>query len=188
MKMNYFSKTVVVAGCISLAALSCKKESATPEDNDNEIITTVELQFTEQGTSNTLTYKWEDLDGDGGNAPVIDEIVLAPGKVYEAQLSLLDKTKTPAENITEEVEEESADHRFYFMPTAGSNITVDNLNNDGNGIPLGITSRWTTTTTADGSVNIVLRHYPDGGKAADDLVNSSKSSTDVDVTFNTKLE
>lgn len=188
MKMNFVSKTAMAAGFISMLAVACKKESPQPEDNDNEVITTVELRFTEQGTTNAVSYKWEDLDGDGGNAPVIDEITLSPNKKYDVQLSLWDKTKTPAENITEEVEEEAADHRFYFIPTATSNITVNNLNNDGSGIPLGVTSQWTTTGAADGSVNIVLRHYPEGGKAADDLVTSSKSSTDADVTFNTTIE
>ncbi|MBX3255292.1 MAG: hypothetical protein KF862_14220 [Chitinophagaceae bacterium] len=188
MKMNFFSKTVIAAGCVALFAVSCKKESAKPEDNDNEIITTVELHFTEQGTGSSLTYKWEDLDGDGGNAPVISEIVLAPEKVYDVQIVLLDKTKTPVEDITEEVEEEAADHRFYFIPSGESNITIDDLNNDSDGIPLGITSRWTTAAAANGSVNIVLRHYPDGGKAANDLVSSSKSSTDADVTFSTKIQ
>ncbi|MGN6435260.1 MAG: hypothetical protein ACTHMM_01955 [Agriterribacter sp.] len=188
MKMNVVSKTAIVAGCVSLLAVACKKESPKPEDNDNEIITTIELLFTEQGSNTSVTYKWEDLDGDGGNAPAIDEIKLAPNKVYNVQLSLWDKTKTPAENITEEVQEESDDHRFYFIPAATSNITIGGLNNDKNGVPLGVTSQWTTTDAASGSVNIVLRHYPEGGKAADDLVTSSKSSTDADVTFTTKVE
>ncbi|MBX2922650.1 MAG: hypothetical protein KF746_10700 [Chitinophagaceae bacterium] len=188
MKMNLFSGTAVIAGFISLAVVSCKKESAKPEDNDNEVITTVELHFTEQGTSNVKTFKWEDLDGDGGNAPVIEEITLTPDKVYDVHIKLLDKTKTPVEDVTEEVEEESQDHRFYFIPTAGSNITIDNLDNDDNDIPLGLTSTWTTAAAATGSVNVVLRHYPNGGKAEGDPVNSSKSSSDVDVTFNTKLQ
>lgn len=187
MKTTTIKTAALIATVISFATVSCKKEKPEQEHNDNEMITTVELQFTEQGTSTPFTFKWQDLDGDGGNAPIIDEIKLAPNKVYNVSLKLWDNTKTPAENITEEVAEEGADHRFYYTPS-GPNIAVSNLNNDSNGVPLGITSTWTTTGAAEGTIGVVLRHYSQGGKEAGDPVNSSKSSTDVDVSFNTVVE
>lgn len=187
MKTNKFGTIAFLVATVVFATTSCKKEKANQEDNDNEVITTVELNFTEQGTSNTTTFKWQDLDGDGGNAPVVDNIELAPNKTYAVTLRLLDETKSPVDNVTEEVEAESQDHRFYFTPSANSNITVSSLNNDTNGIPLGTTSTWTTTTDAEGTIGIILRHYPDGGKATEDPVNSTKSSTDVDVRFMTVI-
>jgi hypothetical protein len=67
---------------------------------------------------------------------------------------------------------------------------VSNLNNDGNGVPLGITSTWTTTAVATGTINVTLRHYPGNppNKAANDPVNSPKSSTDIEVSFNTRIQ
>jgi hypothetical protein len=67
---------------------------------------------------------------------------------------------------------------------------VAGLDNDGNGVPLGITSTWTTGAVATGKTKITLRHYggTPPGKAAGDLVSSSKSSTDIEVDFNTKIQ
>lgn len=178
-------RLLAVASIIALGISSCKKDNM-EEENDNEVITTVEVRLTEQGTSTEQVYKWEDLEGDG--SPIIQDIVLAPGKVYNVSLKLYDKTKTPVENTTEDIEEEAVDHRFYFQPSVGSNITVSNLDNDDNGVPVGLTSVWTTGAVATGTINIVLRHYENGGKELSDDVNSSKSSTDVDVTFTTKVQ
>lgn len=170
----------------SIATTACKKEKHEEEHNDNEIITTVELKFSSQGNPD-LIYTWKDLDGDGGNAPAIDQIVLAPNTTYQASLKLLDETRNPAEDITEAIRQEDTDHRFYY--TSGNSVVeISNLNNDRNGIPLGTTSTWTTGDDGNSTVNIVLRHYPQGGKDASDAVNSSKSSTDVDVSFNVSVE
>lgn len=173
----YFIAALVMA----FAIVSCKKE--TPEENDNEVITTVEVHVTEQGTSNTLVFKWEDLDGIGGNNPVIEKILLNADKKYDVELVLLDKTKSPVENITEEVEEENEDHRFYFTPSSGLALVVDGLDLDDSGVPLGIHSQWSAGAAGSGSIQVLLRHYPNGGKEASDPATSGKSSTDADASF-----
>lgn len=50
----------------------------------------------------------------------------------------------------------------------------------------GITSTWTTGAVATGTLKVTLRHYGGNppGKAIGDDVNSPKSSTDIEVTFN----
>lgn len=178
---------VLLTGSIFTA---CKKDDPEPEENDNEVITTVKLTFTPQGGGAALTYQYRDADGPGGAEPTVEEIVLAPSKTYDVTVQLLNETETPAEDITLEVKEENAAHRFYYEPSSGSNITVSDLNNDDNGVPLGITSKWTTGAVANGTVKVTLRHYPGNppGKAAADPVNSTKSSTDAEVTFNTKIK
>ncbi len=172
---------------VAVIIVSCKKETNKPEENDNEVITTIEVKATEQGTNNTVTFKWEDLDGEG-DAPVIDPIVLDPNKIYDVELTLLDKTKNPVVNTTEEIAEESVDHRFYFEPSLGTGITVSGFNTDDNSIALGTESVWTTTSLGTGTIKIILRHYPEGGKEASDPVNSSKSSTDAEVHFNVTVD
>lgn len=174
----------------SLLLSSCEKDKDEHEEHEEEVITTLQLSFAPTDGGNTVTYKYEDLDGDGGNAPTIDQIVLAPNKTYNVSLQLLNKTVNPPADITEEVEEEGHAHRFYYEPSTGSNITVANLNNDTNGMPLGITSTWTTSGAGTGNIKITLRHY--GGnppnKAANDPVNSPKSATDIEVVFNTSIQ
>lgn len=180
-------KPLLAIVAFALAITSCKKD-VVEEENENEVITTVQLTFTPTGAGAPLTYKWEDLDGDGGAAPVIDMVTLAVNTTYNVQLLLLDKTKNPVDTTSNEVMEEAEDHRFYFEPSAGSNITVSNLDNDPNGVPVGLNSTWTTTTAATGTMKITLRHYENGGKAVADAVNDPKSSTDAEATFNTKVQ
>ena len=182
-------KIALVILVSSAVITSCKKDKM-EEPNDNEVITTIILTFVPAGGGATLTYQFDDADGPGGTAPSQQEIVLAPAKTYAVTVQLLDKTKTPDADVTTEVASEPDAHRFYYEPTAGSNLTVSGLNNDAAGIPLGITSTWETGAIATGKIKVTLRHYPGNppGKAAGDLVSSTKSDTDIEVEFNTKIQ
>lgn len=167
---------------------ACKKDKE--EGNDEEVITTMILKLTPTTGGATVQFKYDDPDGPGGSAPTKEVVTLAPNKKYDVEILLLNKTVNPADTISAEVEEESDAHRFYFEPAAGSNITVSDLDTDDNGVPLGLNSVWTATTTATGKIKITLRHYPGNppGKAVADLVNSSKSGTDTEVEFDTKIQ
>ena len=181
----------VAMGLLVFGALitSCKKNSV-EEPNDEEIITTMKLTFVPVGGGDTLTYQFRDPDGAGGTAPTQDEIVLEPSKTYNVSVLILNETESPAKDITLEVAEEADAHRFYYEPEAGSNIIVTGLDNDGNGVPVGITSTWTTSSLANSKIKVTLRHYggTPPGKTVEDLVNSSKSNTDIEVEFNTKIQ
>lgn len=171
------------------AFYSCKKE-ATPETNDEEIITTMKLTFTPIGGGSSFSYQYDDADGPGGNAPIQDEIVLLSSTSYTVSLQLLNKTTNPATDITTEIQAESDAHRFYYEPSAGSNITVSQLDNDTNGVPLGVNGTWAAGSASNGTLKITLRHYPGTppGKETADPVNSAKSATDVEVVFNTRVQ
>jgi hypothetical protein len=179
---------IMIGICLVGALTSCKKDKK--EENQEEVITTMKLTFVPVGGGTTLTYQFDDPDGPGGTAPTQDQIVLAPSKTYNVTVQLLNKTENPVADVTLEVQTEQNAHRFYYQPSGGSNITVSALNNDVNGVPLGITSTWTTGAVATGTIIVTLRHY--GGtppnKAAGDLVNDSKSSTDIEVNFNSKIQ
>ncbi len=174
----------------SLFITSCGKDDPAPDKNDEEVITTMKLSFVPIGGGATLSYQFDDPDGPGGRTPTQQEIVLAPGAAYNVTLQLLNNTTNPVTDITLEVLAEANAHRFYYEYSGSSNITVSGLSNDGNGIPLGITSVWSTGAIGTGKIKVTLRHYagtpPD--KAAGDLVNSPKSATDVAVEFNTRIQ
>lgn len=186
MKMKKIALSVLMAGVL---ITSCKKDKP-EEPNEEEVITTMKLTFVPVGGGATLTYQFDDPDGPGGTAPTQQEIVLAPTKSYNVTLQLLNKTETPVADITLEVQNEATAHRFYYEPSAGSNITVSGLDNDANGVPLGTTSTWATGAVATGKIKVTLRHYAGTppNKAFEDLVNSSKSSTDIEVEFNVNIQ
>ena len=190
MKKQLLNFSLLLLSSSVLFLSSCKKDTH-GESHDEEVITTMQLTFVPQGGGATVTYKFDDPDGpNGGTAPTKDQIVLAPNKTYNVTVQLLNKTVTPAKDITVEVVEEAAAHRFYYEPSSASNITVSGLNNDPSGIALGITSTWTTGAAATGSTKVTLRHYPGTppNKAANDPVNSTKSSTDIEVDFSTSVQ
>lgn len=167
---------------------ACKKETGV-EINDEEIITTVQLNFKDSATGNVTSFNYDDADGPGGLLPVQDSVFLMPNSTYELTVKLFNKTVQPVLDITEEVEEEGIAHRFYYLPSAASNLTITTLDVDANGVPLGIHSLVHTGATGLGVLRIILRHYPGTppDKAISDAENSPKSSTDVDVSFDTKL-
>ncbi|MDA3613974.1 hypothetical protein [Polluticaenibacter yanchengensis] len=167
----------------TIVLVACTKKDVEEENHDNELITTLQLQFTPVGGGATKTFAWKDLDGDGGNAPVIDAIDLPANTTYNFTVKVLDESKNPVEDITAEILEDAANHRFYYVPGEGADIKITNLNKDANNVTLGSTGQWQTSTAVNKNVRVVLRHYSRGGKQEADLINDSKSSTDIDVTF-----
>ena len=186
-------KTIQFLSLLTIGATlftSCKKDPVV-EDNDNEVITTMQLRFVPLGGGTTVTYAYDDADGPGGAAPTKQTITLAPNKSYNVTLTLLNKTANPITDITTDINgAEAIAHRFYFASTANSNITISSLNNDPNGVELGTSSTWSTGAIATGKTTVTLRHYGGNppGKAITDLVSSTKSSTDIEVQFDTVIQ
>lgn len=182
----------ILMGTVVIGVLfsACSKDDDNKEENEEEVITTMIVKLTPTSGGAAIQFKYDDPDGPGGTAPTKEMITLSANKTYDVELLLLNKTVNPVDTVSAEVEEEADAHRFYFEPTAGSNITVTGLDTDGNGIPVGLNSTWLTTAAATGKLKITLRHYPGNppGKALADLVNSSKSGTDIEVEFDTKVQ
>jgi len=178
-----FLKAAAIILSSAIVFSACKKEKPA-EPNDEEVITTMVVKLTPVGGGASIEYKFDDPDGPGGGAPTIQDIVLAPSTSYDAELILLNKTVSPVDTTSKEVEEEMEAHRFYFEPQAGVNLSITNLDTDANAVPVGLTSTWTTGAVSTGKLQITLRHYgaTPPNKAVGDLVTSDKSSTDISTT------
>ena len=161
---------------------SCKKETIDP--NESELITTVRLKLTNTFSSsiNPLVYEFKDLDGEGGAAPVkFDDIVLQKNIPYICEVTVLNESVSPADDITKEIKAEANDHQFYFVPSSSKLLTVSNYDTDTQGLPLGLSSFWVTgLNPGTGTLRLVLKHKP-GTKAANDLIN--KGETDIELNF-----
>lgn len=170
---------VILSG---LLLAGCKKKDDHSDEEEN--ITTVKVTLTPVTGGTPQTFTWKDIDGPGGNAPVIDQIVLAASIPSTCSLQFLDESKTPAEDKTPEIIAEGKDHQVYYEPT-GVSLTVTTLNNDANGLPLGNTSFWGNAGAGNGSMKITLKHKP-GQKASGDPV--TKGETDIEVVFPVKIQ
>lgn len=172
---------IFLAGAIS----GCKEETPPPV-NEEELITTMTLTFTDSAnSSNVITATFRDADGDGGNAPTqFDTIKLTAGKTYFTEITLLDESKTPAENISDEVLEEANDHHFFFNPTGATvTVTYEDLDTNSPPLPVGLSTRWVTGTASNGTTQVILKHQP-GAKDGTE----APGETDVDVTFVTEVQ
>lgn len=184
MRVKEFKPALLIAMVAVTSFSACKKDEPLPEVEENELITTVALKFTNTAnTADVKTYAWKDLDGQGGNAPVIENIVLAANTTYTIEVeTLLNETATPAEDIKEEVEEESADHLFVYKPTGNLSVTITDT--DANGLPIGLKALGVTTGAGTGTLQLILRHQPDGAKDGTE----APGSTDADATFGLTIQ
>ena len=178
MKKNNFKFILFAFAMITLSLNACKKDKL-PDVEEEELITTISLTFTNNTNSaDVRTITWKDLDGPGGTAPVISTLNLKPNAVYSVVVaSLLNETVTPAGNIKAEVIAENFDHLFVYK-TTGANLTFNNFDKDKNNLPVGITAIATTGAASNGTFTIILRHQP-GVKNGTE----TPGSTDLEATF-----
>ncbi len=164
---------------LSLTVFSCTDD---PDPvNEEEVITTMTVTLSANAVGTPVELKYVDLDGDGPNAPVITVSGdLASETVYNGSIVLLNETESPAENITEEVEEEDDEHQFFYTVGAGLDAAVEYGNFDGNLNPLGTEFLLSTGAAGSGTLTFTLRHEP---KKPNDGLSDAGGSTDISATF-----
>lgn len=170
----------------SLTIVSCSSDDDGDDDHDHEeeLITTVTYELT-NGTD-IVTLEFQDVDGDGSALPTYTiSGPLAANTIYTGEIELLNETEDPAEDITEEVEEEGDDHEF-FITSSISDIIVTKTDVDEDGNPIGILSTLETGDAATGTLTIILKHEPT--KPNDGTSEGAGGSTDVEVTFDIEVQ
>jgi hypothetical protein len=193
---------VVISAC--LAACGGDDEGG---GNENEVITTVRLTFAPQGGGPAITAAFDDPDGDGGEAAMVDPVDLAGGTTYTMTVTFENGLEDPPENITEEVSNESDQHMIFYTGTAvngpasdqpGAPLTHIYSDEDANGLPIGL-ENTIVATAGSGEMTVTLRHVPPVNetsvKTADlpqqvsaDGFGSLPGSTDAEVDFIVTVE
>jgi len=154
--------------------------------NEEEVITTMTITMTPANGGTNVVLQTRDLDGDGPNPPVITVSGnLATGISYMSKIVLLNETEDPAENITEEVEEESDEHQFFYTIGGGLDATTTYSNFDGNGNPLGTEFSLDAGNASTGTLTFTLRHEP---TKPNDGLGDAGGETDISATFNVTIE
>lgn len=190
--LEHMSTQLKYMGLVLFAILtitSCKKEdddNVTPAApvNEEELITTLRLTFTSAGGAEVKEFLFSDLDGDGGNAPVITADTLSHDSLYIVAIDVLNESVTPADTITAEIQEEDQEHQFFFQPS-GANLSVAYGDADADGNPVGLLTTWTIGAVGNGAVLVTLRHEPDktaAGVSNGDITNAG-GETDIEVSF-----
>lgn len=179
-------KLLAVLFISTLVFTACSDEDP-EEGHEEEVITTMTITLTPGNDGEVITLMTQDLDGDGPDAPVVTVSGnLATGTTYTGAITLLNELEDPAEDITEEIEEEAEEHQFLFLPGSGLDMTVNYLDEDANGNPIGILFNATGNTAGSGNFRIVLKHEPT--KPNDGSFAGAGGETDIDVTFPVTIE
>lgn len=170
---------------------ACEKDD--PDiPNEEELITTLIYTLTPQGGGAAVEFRFTDLDGDGGDAPVITNGVLAANTTYSGAVTLLNEAETPAEDITGEVDEEAEEHQLFFeFSTFFPNGSFTYADADANGNPVGLLTTFETPDAQSGlTLTITLRHEPEKEAAgvALGLIENAGGETDIEVTFDVTFQ
>ena len=158
--------------------------------NENELITTLTLSYLkveqdgEPVAAEPVVFSWRDADGPGPGAPVVDDVILDANATYEMTITLLDESKTPAENISDEILQEDEEHQFFFSVSGIDAIVMYN-DEDGNAKPIGLQNTFQTGAAGTGTLGVILRHEPDKNGTGVESGNPANAGgeTDLEVSF-----
>ena len=144
----------------------------------------------EADENNIIVFSSRDLDGDGPNPPVVDDVTLAANTTYSGFIGFSNETVSPAENITEEVAEEAEEHQIFYQTSAGLNLTTTYTDMDADGNPVGINFNLTTGQSSNGSFTVILRHEPNKNASgvSDGVITNAGGETDVSQTFSVTIQ
>jgi len=200
-KIKNYSKIPVLALAVLLTG--CEKDEDNDSagndvpavEHDHEVITDVELIFTNDADSTDVVIASAvDPDGEGIEQLTIEDAInLDAGKTYTLTFGIWNKLEDDhdhddhddeGENIAEEIEDEDDEHQFFFSfpegafssPAGNGNIdnasdAINYIDKDANGNNVGLSTSWTTSADAKtGKFKVVLMHQP-GVKTATSGVN-----------------
>jgi hypothetical protein len=168
--------------------VSCSNDDEnTPEPiNEEEVITTMNVTLVPDGGGTAVVLSFQDLDGDGPDAPDVNVSgSLATGATYNGSIVLLNETESPAEDITEEVEEEDLEHQFFYTIGTGLDVTTAYSNLDSEGNPLGTEFTLTAGAVSSGTLTFTLRHEPNKPNTG---LSDADGETDIEVAFDIEVK
>ncbi|UII28001.1 hypothetical protein LVD15_06140 [Fulvivirga maritima] len=198
--MKFLRITIPVLLLFTVLFTSCSDDDVPEAENEEEVINKITLTFTPAQGGDVVTATYLDPDGEGTEPATQEDIVLQANTEYELTMSLKNTVGDENEEITDEINEESDAHMFFFGFTEGlftdpqgtGNIGAGNRNNDVNyedvdvnALPVGLITSWTTGDAASGDFRIVLKHQPN---LKSQSTTTEDGLSDVDLTWNIEVE
>jgi hypothetical protein len=184
MKTMKFLSTAIFASALIFSCSS--DDDSTPEPVlEEEVITTMTITLTADGQADVIL-QTQDLDGDGPDLPVVTVSGdLSENTMYSGSIVLLNETEDPAENITEEIEEEALEHQFFYTIGNGLNAETDYNDADSDGNPIGLDFVLSTNSVSSGSITFTLRHEPTKPNMG---IEDAGGETDIEATFDIAIQ
>src|SRR5690606_35470849 len=114
---KYITNPLLIAFALFMLS-ACDDKEVTPP-NEEELITTLEVRLTPAGGGQDAVFLFRDLDGDGGQVPVIAVDTSASGSMYSVRMTLFNESVAATEEISVEVGEEAEDHQLFVLLKGG---------------------------------------------------------------------
>ena len=164
----------------------CNDDDNNDPVNEEEVITTMTVTLTPDNGSTAVVLEYRDLDGEGEEVPIITVSGdLIAGATYNGSILVLNETENPAENLSEEIEEEGDEHQFFFVVGGGLEVTTSYNDMDLNGNPIGLSFTLNANSASSGDFTVTLIHEP---IKPNNGISDAGGSTDIEVTFPITIE
>ena len=188
---------------VIISSCSDDDDAAPDEENEVEVITNVNLIFTNtEDSSDVVMARAIDPDGEGTmELEILDPINLSASTTYTLSYDIENALDPEdVENIAEEIEEEDNEHQIFYSftndvfanPAGDGNIdnasdSVNYNDQDENGYNVGLSTTWTTSDTPSvgGTFTTRLQHQPD---LKDGTTGANDGDTDFNLTFELNIE
>ena len=142
---------------LSLALLVSACVDTDPDENPQEVFTTVALTFTPQGGGDDVVAEFLDLNGD----VTIDPIGLTNGETYDLSVEFFNELEDPIEDVTLEIMDEDDEHQVFFTGGAIDTLVTHTYSDmDGGGLPVGLDNEVAATAAGTDTFTVTLRHLP----------------------------
>lgn len=183
--MNLFRKALVLLIPVALMAGCKNDEENVDPSNPNEAITTATLTLTNKTTpTESVSATIDNLNTTADLSKAT--LTLKANTTYTGVVTLLDKTKTPTRNASEEVLGEANEHLFIYTYTPATGpataLTVTTTDRDTNPAPgpypIGLTTEIKTGAAGTGKLKLVLKHQPNAKNGT-----PAPGTTDLDTDF-----
>ncbi|OYU97174.1 MAG: hypothetical protein CFE21_02470 [Bacteroidetes bacterium B1(2017)] len=166
---------------------ACKKQESnnTQISEENELITSVSLTLIDSLTNDTINVKWSQIGGPG-TAIVVDTLNLKVNSTYTVFTQILDESKSPIFNVSDEIKADANHHRFVYSSSA-TGISTSILDFDSHIPPmeLGLNFKLRTSNLSTGKFNVMLKHYTEDSPKTLGL---QAGSTDIDLSFPVEIK
>ncbi|MFT4061672.1 MAG: hypothetical protein QM642_04860 [Edaphocola sp.] len=180
--------TTMALATILWAACNKDETKTSPEDPENEFMTTVRLVATNDAdASDVQTASWVKLDPTDTAAPDLSNATLnlKANANYTLTVAFLDQSQTPEEDLTEEIWERRNYHLVCFEPAAALDVQITSTDHDDNAgqYRVGLTNALVTGAVSSGDLEVTLHHQPNVKNG-----DCAPGSVDADVHFTVNIQ
>lgn len=178
---------LMLMSTLLFTSTSCKDDDPEP-GADGELITMLKITLVPVGKTQTVVGTFSDPDGPGGNQATVSTMRLEANTTYNATVTLFDESKTPAVELTQEIQTEADEHELFYQALNNLVLSVTKTDKDKAQRPIGLKAQVVTSGKSSGTLRITLKHQPNNLKVGANDPNReqtglTRGETDVQADF-----